>query len=201
MRQNAGQQRRLDFEILGDGFDHPVAVGQFGQIVVECPGSDERSNGWLVKGCRLCLCQRFESDSCQRTFAASGLGRQIQQNRWDARIGQVSGDARAHGASPQHGRAPNQQRLSGRTLSGVFDLGDGAHRGSPCAGWSGEPSTEHKRCEHTIARGAGSRKPGTGIRAAIKKLCRKLVINSQDSSRPSGRRKNPIPRTIYKGSF
>ena len=41
MRKNASQQRGFDFEIFGDGFNDPIALGEFGQVVVEVAGSDE----------------------------------------------------------------------------------------------------------------------------------------------------------------
>ena len=42
MGQDAGQKRRFDVEIFGDGFDDPIALGEFGQVVVEVAGGDER---------------------------------------------------------------------------------------------------------------------------------------------------------------
>ena len=50
MGKDAGEQRGFDFEIFGDGFNDPVAAGEFGQIVVEVAGSDERGEGWLKEG-------------------------------------------------------------------------------------------------------------------------------------------------------
>ena len=47
MRKDASQQRGFDFEIFGDGFNDPVALGELGQIVVEVAGSDEADEGWL----------------------------------------------------------------------------------------------------------------------------------------------------------
>ena len=52
MREDAGEQRGFDFEILGDGFNDPVAAGELGQIVVKVAGSDERGAGWLKEGGR-----------------------------------------------------------------------------------------------------------------------------------------------------
>ena len=50
VRKDAGKQRGFDFEIFGDGFDDPVALGEFGQIVVEGAGGDERGERRLKKG-------------------------------------------------------------------------------------------------------------------------------------------------------
>ncbi len=58
MRKHAGEQRGFDFEIFGDGFDDPVAVGELGQIVVEVAGSDERGEGGLKEGGGLGFCER-----------------------------------------------------------------------------------------------------------------------------------------------
>ena len=44
MRQDAGEQRGFDFEVFGDGFDDPVAIREFGKIIVEGAGSDERGS-------------------------------------------------------------------------------------------------------------------------------------------------------------
>ena len=44
---NARKQRRLDFEIFGDGFNDPIALREPGQVIVEVAGRDERCAGRL----------------------------------------------------------------------------------------------------------------------------------------------------------
>ena len=50
MGNDAGQQGGFDGEIFGDGLDDPVALGEFGQIVVEVAGSDERGARGFIEG-------------------------------------------------------------------------------------------------------------------------------------------------------
>ena len=38
---DAFQEGALDFEILGHGFDHPIALAQLGEVVFEVAGGDE----------------------------------------------------------------------------------------------------------------------------------------------------------------
>ena len=60
MGQDAGEQRGLDFEVLGDGFDDPVALGELGQVVVEGAGSDEAAQRGLEEGGGLGFGERIE---------------------------------------------------------------------------------------------------------------------------------------------
>ena len=61
VRQDAREQRSFDFEIFGDGFDDPIALGELGQIVVEVAGSDQRGERGLEECGGLGFGERVES--------------------------------------------------------------------------------------------------------------------------------------------
>jgi len=42
MGDHPRQQSRLDGQVLGDSFDDPIALGEFGQVVLKVAGSNER---------------------------------------------------------------------------------------------------------------------------------------------------------------
>ena len=112
MRHNAVQQRRLDLEILRDRLNHPVALLQLRQIVFEVARRDQRRQRRLIKRRRLCLRQRAKRRLAPAdSRAPSPAGTISSSNDGNARIGQVRGDARAHGSRAQHRGTTNQQRL------------------------------------------------------------------------------------------
>jgi len=114
MRQNAGQQSGLNFEILGDGLDDPVALRQLRKIVVEVTWGDERGVRQVIESGRLGFCEGFEAGICQRVIRCSFLEAGRGEER-EFSIGQVRGNAGAHGSGAQHGGAAHHQRLSGRS--------------------------------------------------------------------------------------
>ena len=61
MGKNASQQCRLDFKILGNGFNNPIALGKLGQVVVEVAGSNEMGKRRFKKSGRFGL---GESGDC-----------------------------------------------------------------------------------------------------------------------------------------
>ncbi len=131
MRQDAREQRRLDFEIFGDSFDDPVALRELGQIVVEVAGSDEPDERRLKECCRLGFCESVEGSLRERTPGASRLWRKVEQERGDSSVGQMRGDAGAHGSRAEHSGAANEQRLRIKWWSGSCGRGGGAHASSP----------------------------------------------------------------------
>ena len=50
MRENAGEERGLDFKVFGNGFDDPIALGEGGEIAVEIAGRDEGDGLRVVEG-------------------------------------------------------------------------------------------------------------------------------------------------------
>ncbi len=118
MRRDARQQLLLDLEIFRYRLDDPVAFGELRQIVIEVAGANARGGGWRVKSGRLALLQRVER--LVRNGVAGAIARgQIQQQDADAGIGQMSGDARSHGARAQH-RCLAQQRGRARLRCDVL---------------------------------------------------------------------------------
>ena len=82
MRQDAGEQRGLDGEILGDGFDDPVALGELGQIVVEVAGSDEAASEGSKKAAGLDLARASRAATSERAARAlPRLWRKVEQER------------------------------------------------------------------------------------------------------------------------
>ena len=134
MGHNARQQGRLDSQILGHGLYHPVALGQLRQVVVEVAGRDERGQRWLIEGGRLGSAEGFHCRQRQPVARAVSSRDHVEQQRWDAGVGQVGGNAGTHGSCPQHRGAANQERLSGKTGSGSCGRGSRAHAGSPSSG-------------------------------------------------------------------
>ncbi len=112
VRHHALQQRALDFEILGDRFNHPVALRQFGQVVFKVARREERGQSRLVKRCRLRFAQRVNRRHGQFVSRLRAvLGHHVEQQRRNSGIGQVSGDARAHRARAKHRGAADQKWL------------------------------------------------------------------------------------------
>jgi hypothetical protein len=130
VRQNACEQRGLDFEILGDGFDHPITLGNPGQVVVEGAGHDQTAKRCLKECGRLRFRKRFKSGDGGRALRGLILWRKVKQERRDSGVGQMRGDARAHGSCAQHRGAAHQQRLRAHFRCDGYGRGGGAHAGS-----------------------------------------------------------------------
>ena len=88
----------LDFQILGDGFDDPVAIGDSRKIVLEAAGRDQRRGRVDEKSAGPLL------DGGLDAFRGR-LRRNVQQNGGDTGIGKVGGDTGAHGAGAEDGNA------------------------------------------------------------------------------------------------
>ena len=61
---------------------------------------------------------------------ASGLWSEVEQKDGDSGIGQVCGDARAHGSGAEHGGAAHQQRFGDQGRGGSCGRGGSAHASS-----------------------------------------------------------------------
>src|ERR1039458_9479231 len=127
MRHDAGKQGSLDFEVFGDSFDDPVALREFGKVVVERAGSDERGARRVEKSCGLGFCERIESGESERTFRGPSFWSKIEEKNGDSGVGQMCGDAGAHGSRAENGDAANEERLSIFLRSGSCGRGSGAH--------------------------------------------------------------------------
>ena len=112
MRDNACQQRGLDGQIFGYCLNHPIAVGKFGQVVVEVAGGDQRGQRGVVECRRFGLAKGLKRADCKLVPHAFAGGNHVEQQRRNAGVGQVRGDAGAHGSGTQDGRAANQKRQS-----------------------------------------------------------------------------------------
>ena len=114
--RDAREQRALDFEIFGDDFDDPVGLGAKFQIVFKIAGDDaifeaarEKCGGLGLDGGGKARANDAVANIgiCQGQPALLLLGgqlgrRDIQQRAPDAGIGDVRGNARAHGARAQN---------------------------------------------------------------------------------------------------
>ena len=103
------QQAALDLEVFDDGFDDPVDIGELVEIVFEVADGDQARERWLEEGGGLGLHRGFETgggDAIAR--GAVGVGRHdVEQIRRNTGVGQVCGDAGAHGARAQNGDSLN----------------------------------------------------------------------------------------------
>ena len=105
MREDAGEQRGFDFEIFGDSFNDPVAPGEFGQVVVEVAGSDERGERGLKEGGGLGFGESVEG---RAAAAPRCLWREIEEEHGDSGVGEMRGDAGAHGSCAEDGGAADE---------------------------------------------------------------------------------------------
>ncbi len=117
MRQDFLQQAALDGQIFGDGFDDPVGLGAPGEVVLEIADGDARGRGGREEGGGARLQGGFEAGANDAVadarvgerkaaglFLGGELGRDdVQQPAGDAGVGQMSGDAGAHGSGAEDG--------------------------------------------------------------------------------------------------
>ena len=103
------QQRPLDLQILDDRLDHPVALADPLQVVVEIADGDQLGQRGLEErrgpGLDRCLQPLRRNSIPGRTVRIRD--HPIQQKRRDAGIGQMRGNARAHGSSAQNSNLIN----------------------------------------------------------------------------------------------
>ena len=99
------QQAALDVQIFDDGLDDPVDFGELRQIVFEVADGDQPRQRRLKEGGGLRLDRGFQSGGGNAVArGAVGVGRNdIEQVGRNTGIGQVRGDAGAHGARSQNG--------------------------------------------------------------------------------------------------
>ena len=91
MRHDAGQETVLDLEVFGDGFDDPVAVFEFGQVVVEIADGDAVCEVGRGEGGGFGFLQSFEGLSGE-TVGFSGL-RHVEEEDGEAGVCHVGRDA------------------------------------------------------------------------------------------------------------
>ena len=109
MRSDLLDQRLLDGEIFGDGFDHPIAFFQSLQVVFKVAGRDQRGAGCVVECSGLGLEQICDGICGDAAAGSGGAGRDdIEKNHRHSRVGEVGRDARAHGSGSENGGATQQ---------------------------------------------------------------------------------------------
>ena len=99
------QQRALDVEILDDGFDDPVDVGEFLEVVFEVADGDQAGERRVEESGGLGFLRSFESGSGDFVARGTvGVGRNdVEQIAGNAGIGEMRGDAGAHGSGAENG--------------------------------------------------------------------------------------------------
>ena len=102
----------FDFEILGDGFDDPVAIGDFIEVVFEVAGGDELGVFVDEESAGAEFDDAF--DSLQRGGVAIGLvgKNDIEEDGRNAGVGEVGGNPGAHGAGSEDGNFLNGSHLN-----------------------------------------------------------------------------------------
>ena len=103
-------KRSLDLQILGNGFDNPVAIRDFVEVVIEAAGGDQRGRG--VDEERAGALLDGGLDPLLRDFPG-----QIKQNGGDSRVREVGGDSRAHGAGAEDGNSLDRVHIPQGSLS------------------------------------------------------------------------------------
>ena len=113
----AGEQGALDVEIFGDGFEDPVSFGAKGEVVGEVAGRDETRGFGREEGCGARFFRgvesgrdnattdlwRIESEVFLLFLRREGRGSYVEQEARQAGVGEVRGDAGAHGTGAEHG--------------------------------------------------------------------------------------------------
>ena len=94
------QQLALDFEVLDDGLDDPVAFGEPLQVVVEVADGDQLGEVRFKECRRLGLARGVKPGGGEFVARGSvGIGRHdVEQVRRNSGVGQVCGDAGTHGS-------------------------------------------------------------------------------------------------------
>ena len=92
----------LQLQILDHGFDHPVAVADLIEIVLEIAGLNQRDLVISEKSRRPLLGRILDPFKRGRVPIRLAWHNNIQQQRRDARVRKMRRDARTHGSSAQH---------------------------------------------------------------------------------------------------
>jgi len=107
--RDTGKELALDIEIFGNDFDDPIGFGNAGKIVFEIADGDFFSESGREKRCGAGFLCGFEAGA--NDFVAIGgrgigleIGRNdVEENAWQASVGEMRGDASAHSASAENG--------------------------------------------------------------------------------------------------
>jgi len=97
------EQAALDVEVLDNSFDDPVDVGEFLEIVFKIADGDELCQRGLEEGGRLGFSGRVEAGG-RNLVAGGAIGvgwNDIEEIAGNAGIGEVRGDAGAHGSGAE----------------------------------------------------------------------------------------------------
>ena len=106
---NLGEECVLYVEVLGYGFDDPVAVGEEGEVVVEVSDGDEAGAVRGIESGGLGLLEAVEGAEEELvSFGLCSLGRDarrndVEEDYWQPGIGDMGGDAGAHGSGSKNG--------------------------------------------------------------------------------------------------
>ena len=108
-RFDLAQQAALDLQVFDDGFDDPVDLGELLEIVLKVADGDQARERGLEEGGGLRLHGSFQTGGGNAVARGTvGVGRNdVEQIRRNTGIGQVRGDAGAHGARAQNGDSLN----------------------------------------------------------------------------------------------
>ena len=103
MRRDLLEQRLLDRQVFRHRLDHPIAVGQQFEVVVEIAGCDVNRKRRIEERGRLAALQVLER---LRGDAGGGavLRCDVQHHHGQSRVGEMRSDARAHRSRAQHRR-------------------------------------------------------------------------------------------------
>ena len=110
-----GEDLAFGIEVLDNGLDDPVRLGNACKVVCEVAGLDppERVSGKEGRGARLEKgLVRFRNDAVTRGFGGCAFGGEIEQQTFDAGIREMGGDPRAHRPRAQYGRLTNLEAHS-----------------------------------------------------------------------------------------
>ena len=107
--RDARKEFALDFEIFGDDFDDPIGFGDAREVIFEIADVDffgER--GREKRGGAGFFCGVDASADDLVAVCAWGVGPEVgrndvEENAWEAGVGEMRGDASAHGASAEDG--------------------------------------------------------------------------------------------------
>ena len=131
MASTFSEQSALDVEILDDGFDDPVDVGEFLEVVFEVADRDEAGERRVHEGGGFGFSGSFESGSGD--FISCGTvgvgGNDIEQIAGNAGIGEMRGDAGAHGSGAEDGDFINSFHDQASDMKVFNHRGHGGHRG------------------------------------------------------------------------
>jgi hypothetical protein len=142
---DAGEEVLLDLEVLDHGLDDEVALRELREVVVEVADAHQRRAAGVEER-RGRVLRALSSPPCGEAVARRGvrllrLGEvrrhDVEQQRLDARVGEVRGDAVPHDARAEHGDPSDGMVHTLMLLRAVAMArpgrrGSGAHRRPGC---------------------------------------------------------------------